>query len=141
MDLTQLTCDEKRELKAQIERFKRQWKLHQLGEYHRLTEAQSDIWFTAWQVNDTNASTVLVNVVVRAPKANAPVLSVKLRGLQSDAVYVDEQGVSYTGAALMNAGLVLPPMKGDYPALQILITNRAGINKTYAIENRPINRS
>ena len=119
MDLTQLSDVEKKQIKAQIELFKHQWQLHQLGEYHRLTDAQNDRWFTAWQVVSEDKSVALVQLVLLAPRANAPVLSVRLRGLQEDAVYEDDGGTRYTGAALMKAGLALPPMRGDYSSIQI----------------------
>lgn len=119
MDLTQLSDAEKKQIKAQIELFKHQWQLHQLGEYHRLTDAQNDRWFTAWQVVSEDKSVALVQLVLLAPRANAPVLSVRLRGLQEDAVYEDDGGTRYTGAALMKAGLALPPMRGDYSSIQI----------------------
>ena len=71
---------------------------------------QNDRWFTAWQVVSEDKSVALVQLVLLAPRANAPVLSVRLRGLQEDAVYEDDGGTRYTGAALMKAGLALPPM-------------------------------
>ena len=71
-------------------------------------------WF--WGVMGACA---LVQLVLLAPRANAPVLSVRLRGLQEDAVYEDDGGTRYTGAALMKAGLALPPMRGDYSSIQI----------------------
>lgn len=119
MDLTKLSDTEKNQVKLQTERFKRQWRLHQLGEYHRLTDAQSDRWFTAWQVVAEDKSAAIIHLVLLAPRANAPVLSVRLRGLQKHAVYEDNFGNHYTGQALMNAGLVFSPMLGEYTALQI----------------------
>ena len=62
MDLTQLSDVEKKQIKAQIELFKHQWQLHQLGEYHRLTDAQNDRWFTAWQVVSEDKSVALVQL-------------------------------------------------------------------------------
>lgn len=119
MDLTQLDEEEKQLLRAENEKFKAQWEIHQLGRYHRLTNAQTDAWFTAWQVTARDQSRALVNVVVKQTKANAPVLSLKLRGLDPNAVYADGTGRTYTGAALTKAGLVLPPMSGNYPCLQV----------------------
>ena len=119
MDLTRLSVEEKEQLRKQIEQFKEQWELHQLGEYHRLTDHNKNRWFVAWQVVSEDRSRSLVTVVVREPNANPPILSVKLRGLEPTAIYIDQQGHQYTGCALMSAGIVLPPMRGDYPAVQI----------------------
>lgn len=119
MDLTRLSEAEKAEVRAQIRRFLRQQELAQLGSYHRLTNAQTDRWFTAWMTVAPDQSKALVNVVLLSPKANAPILAVKLRGLNPAKQYRDGNGTVYLGAALMNAGLVLPPLRGDYTALQV----------------------
>lgn len=119
MDLTRLDAQEKRQIKRQIAQFKEQWAIHQLGEYHRLTDPRKNHWFAAWQVVSEDRCISLVTIVVREPIANPPILCVKLRGLEPTGVYTDGQGGRYTGAALMSAGLVLPPMRGDYPSVQV----------------------
>ena len=44
----------------------------------------------------------------------------KLKGLESDAVYIEENtGRQYTGAALMNAGIPLPFAVKEYEAYQL----------------------
>ena len=64
----------------------------------------------------------MVSVVVIDPQANTWPIHIRLRGLDPDAFYRESLTEHvYTGAALCHAGLTLPIMQGDYPAVQIMI--------------------
>jgi alpha-galactosidase len=56
----------------------------------------------------------LLTVVGAEPKGNPLCVYVRLKGLFYDKIY-SVNGDTYTGAALMNAGFKIPPMRGDYP--------------------------
>ena len=65
----------------------------------------------------------LVSVVRLMAEANQATVYVRLRGLKPDAVYLEEQsGRQYSGAALMHAGIPLPPFTGEYEAYQFSLT-------------------
>ncbi len=121
MDLSKLTESEENEIRSQIINFKKQRSTAQFGTYHRLTNAQKDRWFTAWMTVSFDKEEAIVNVVLISPKPNAPIMAIKLRGLDADATYIDDSGNTYTGSALMNAGLVLEPLLGDYTAIQVIL--------------------
>mgnify|MGYP000682991575 CR=1 FL=1 len=56
-------------------------------------------------------------------EANQATVYVRLRGLKPDTVYLEEQsGRQYSGAALMHAGIPLPPFTGEYEAYQFSLT-------------------
>ena len=56
-------------------------------------------------------------------EANQATVYVRLRGLKPDAVYLEEQsGRQYSGAALMHAGIPLPPFTREYEAYQFSLT-------------------
>ena len=56
-------------------------------------------------------------------RANAPDLWFKLRGLDPEKRYrLEEDGRIYSGSALMNAGISIPMIMGDYPAVQMVLT-------------------
>ncbi|MDD4849697.1 MAG: alpha-galactosidase [Gemmiger sp.] len=114
MDLTTLTAEEKAEVRRQVEYFKAHHALFQLGSYHRLTNAQTDDRFTAWMSVAPDKRQAIVTVVQRYPLANGPIQSVRLRGLDPALTYCDAEGHAFTGSALMNAGLLLPPIAGEY---------------------------
>ena len=122
LDLQKLTADEKEMVKAQIVRYKQLQPLLLEGRCERLTDAVTDTCFTAWQFTAPDRSRAVVSVVVIDPQANPWPIHVRLRGLDPQALYHESLTERvYTGAALCHAGLTLPIMQGDYPAVQIMI--------------------
>ncbi len=122
LDLQLLTQEEKEQVRSQIATYKRLQPLVLEGRYHRLTNAMEDSCFTAWQFTMPDKSLAAVSVVCKDPGANPMPIHIKLRGLAADKRYRESlNGKVYTGAALCHAGLTLPIMAGDYPALQILV--------------------
>ena len=92
------------------------------GRCERLTDAVTDTCFTAWQFTAPDRSRAAVSVVVIDPQANPWPIHVRLKGLDPSALYHETlTDHTYTGAALCHAGLTLPIMQGDYPAVQIMI--------------------
>lgn len=120
MDITKCSDEEKNEIRRLNSKFRKYQKIVQFGNYHRLTNAQADKWYTAWCFVDEPQEEVLLSVVFLAPIANAPILCIKLRGLDPNAEYQDESGKAYTGNSLMKAGYVIDPWKGEYMSKQIL---------------------
>ncbi len=139
----ELSAEEKEEVRAQIAYFKAHYDLIQSGDYYRLTDLSGD--FTAWQHTAPDGAEALVSLVVSHPRANPKPLHLPLKGLIEDAFYriadcrmhcrqgehsetvdVDLTGRSYSGAALMYAGLTLPQLYGDSPSIQLHLirTNR-----------------
>ena len=122
LDLQKLTADEKEMVKAQIVRYKQLQPLLLEGRCERLTDAVTDTCFTAWQFTAPDRSRAAVSVVVIDPQANPWPIHIRLRGLDPQALYHESLTERvYTGAALCHAGLTLPIMQGDYPAVQIMI--------------------
>ena len=141
LDLNRLTEAECGEVRAQIERFKRWANLIGSGAYFRLVPPDGESDFTAWQFASEDRREVLLNLVVTHPRANPRSAHVCLRGLDPDACYrVDElvfaarsdvadarhEGGTavltrgnFSGSFLMHAGVALPHLFGDYPAVQL----------------------
>ena len=123
MDLNLLTEDEKEAVKAQVEDYKKYYDLIHNGDYYRLTSPQGDSGFTAWQFVSGDKTRTLLNLVITHVRANAPDLWFKLRGLDPEKRYrLEENGRIYSGSALMNAGISIPMIMGDYPAVQMVLT-------------------
>lgn len=120
MDLNLLTENEKEVVKAQVEDYKRYYDLIHNGDYYRLVSPQGDSDFTAWQFVSGDKTRTLINLVITHVRANAPDLWFKLRGLDPEKRYrLEENGRIYSGSALMNAGISIPMIMGDYPAAQM----------------------
>lgn len=141
LDISKLSDEEKEEIRRQIKFFKENYSLIQDGEYHRLSDPDSNEWYTAWEFAAADGSEALLNVVLTHSKANSPHIHLRLRGLDPDARYriasedyygnhmpwdLMYSGASagrgertYSGSALMYAGFTLPMLFGDYPGGQI----------------------
>jgi Alpha-galactosidase len=76
--------------------------------------------FVAWQIVAKDKSESLVTIVATDVLGNQPFFYLKLRGLQVDAKY-QVDGKVYSGATLLNAGLKLKQLKGNYPSQQIYL--------------------
>ena len=122
LDLQKLTDAEKEMVKIQIAQYKQLQPLLLEGRCERLTDAVTDTCFTAWQFTAPDRSRAAVSVVVIDPQANPWPIHVRLRGLDPQALYHESLTERvYTGAALCHAGLTLPILQGDFPAVQIMI--------------------
>lgn len=118
LNLAALSVDEKDEIKKQIREYKRYEELIRTGIYYRLTSPFEDT-HVAWMLVSKDGKDVLFNDVLRDRHANQEFGYVKLKGLNPNAVYINEEtGIAYHGDVLMEAGLPLPTM-GEYQAYQI----------------------
>lgn len=123
MDLNLLSDEEKEAVKRQVEDYKKYYELIHGGAYYRLSSPQGESGFTAWQFVSPDRTVTLVNLVITHVRANSPSIWLKLCGLDPKKRYrLEENGRIYTGSALMNAGISMPMIMGDYPAVQLLLT-------------------
>ena len=127
LDPGKLSKEEREAIQRQIRDYHRWQKLLDQGDYWRLTDDQSR--FAAWENLSGAGSECLVSLVMRDVEANPRPLHLRLKGLDPKAVYIlEEQQISsgseypvmkqrsFTGAALMYAGITLPALLGDYPS-------------------------
>ena len=126
-----LSDEEKEEIREQIKTFKKYEMLINEGTYWRLTSPFEDE-VAAWMSVSRAKDRALVSVVRLYAEANAAACYVKLKGLESDAVYIEENtGRQYTGAALMNAGIPLPFATKEYEAYQFSFIRLDEAKKLY----------
>lgn len=135
LDPNKLSDEEKEEIREQIACFKQHRNLIASGDYYRLTDPQGGD-FCAWQYADKREA--LLGFVRPHVRANCAPVCLRLFGLEENAVYrIDDvrcsdpkynawafggngmMGRTFTGAQLMYAGLTLPGMTGDCPAMLV----------------------
>jgi len=117
-----LSEEDREEIHRQIAARNKFARLIHEGSYHRLT-SPFDGECAAWAFVSEDLNEALLNVVNLEIRGNRPVTYVRMRGLQSGAMYRDEEsGRVYSSDALMCAGLPMPAPKGEYGALQIHFT-------------------
>jgi len=114
LDVTKMTDEEKDEALVFTEQYRQYQNLIYNGLYYRLKSPYDNSGITAWQIAAEDGSESLLTVVGTEPQGNPLCVYVRLKGLSADKIY-SMNGDTYTGAALMNAGFKIPPMRGDYP--------------------------
>jgi Alpha-galactosidase len=126
LDVNKLSEYEKEQIKEQVEFYKKYYDLINTGDYYRLTSPYDEDNLTSWQMVSTDKTKSLVSVVYHQAQGNSSFYTIFLKGLDEKAIYqINGEESKFTGAALMNAGLVLPNPWGDYQAYQyeILMCN------------------
>lgn len=114
-----LNAKEKAEIRAQLVQYREYQELIREGDYYRLSNPFQDN-FAAWMVVSDDRSKALVSVIRLTAEANPPAAYVTLKGMEEDAFYREKTtGKVYPGAALMEAGILLPAAVSEYEAYQI----------------------
>ena len=114
-----LNAEEKAEIRAQLAQYREYQELIREGDYYRLSNPFQDN-FAAWMVVSDDRSQALVSVIRLTAEANPPAAYVTLKGMEEDAFYREKTtGKVYPGAALMEAGILLPAAVSEYEAYQI----------------------
>ncbi|WEK55552.1 MAG: alpha-galactosidase [Candidatus Cohnella colombiensis] len=114
LDLTQMSEEEKTEVKRQVKQYKEIRHLVQFGQFYRL-RSPFEGNDTAWMMVSEDRSEAFAVYVRVLGEPNAPHDWLKFKGLDANAQYrlVDSDDV-YGGDQLMYAGLPIPRLYGDY---------------------------
>lgn len=122
LDLGKMTEAEKEEVKAQVKTFKKHYKLFQFGDYYRISSPFENGDFTAWEYADREGKEACLSVVFTDLHGNPAPHIVKFEGLCKEKRYeVSRDGEplgEFSGAALMNGGLLLPMPRENYDSCQ-----------------------
>lgn len=111
LDLTKLPDEEKEQVKSQVENYKRIDELVLKGDLYRLSDPFRTNYFCEMLVSKDRTHAYFVGEEFRAdPCDHERVLH--LHGLDTEKTYrIEELGLTASGAALMNAGLILPRLQ------------------------------
>ncbi|RED61720.1 alpha-galactosidase [Cohnella lupini] len=114
LDLTQMSDDEKEQVKVQVQQYKEIRHMVQFGEFYRL-RSPFEGNDTAWMMVSADGSEAFAVYVRVMAEPNAPLDWLKFKGLEAGAQYrVADSGAVYGGDQLMYAGLPIPGLQGDY---------------------------
>ena len=120
LDITKLSKDEKEMMKQQVADYHKYNDLIREGDYYRLVSYSNNKYYDSWLiVNKEKTKALLFDVQVLA-RPNRKSRNLRLQGLEETRIYTIE-GRRYTGAALMNAGILLPEEQGDFKSRVIRI--------------------
>ena len=120
MDLGRTTPEEKKMIKEQVRFFKEHYDLIQQGNYYRLSDPFTAP-YTAWEQVSPDKTEALVSLVYNSHQANGPFRTLRMKGLDPNAVYWINGGELWPGDVLMAAGYPLPLFMGDYQSIQLYL--------------------
>ena len=118
LDLNTLPEEEKEQVKKQVADYKKYYELVHQGDYYRLNAPGDGKEFVAWSFVSADKKQALFNLVITHVRANNKPIFVKLKGLDASAKYRLEDGRVISGSALMNAGISIPSVSGEFRAIQ-----------------------
>ena len=107
LDPNKFTEEDKRIVKQQVGEYHKYYDVIHFGDLYRLISPSENPFRAAWEfVSEDKTEALLTSVVMRKPEDRA--LFIKLKGLDPDKYYIDEDTHEvYSGALLMNAGLCI----------------------------------
>ncbi|MCQ4088379.1 alpha-galactosidase [Saccharibacillus sp. JS10] len=127
LDLTQFTEEEKNEVKAQVQQYKNLRELIQFGNFYRI-KSPFETNDTAWAYVSEDRSQAFAAYFRVLGEPYAPLRRLKLKGLDPTKRYsvegrlaIGESGSVYGGDELMNFGIALPMLSGDFQSLLYVI--------------------
>jgi alpha-galactosidase len=122
LDITKISEADKNAIPAQIEEYKKYSHLVRDGDHYRIGDLfRDDIW-DAWMFVAKDKSEALFTFVQVLARPNFRSRRVKLKGLDPNALYKNEQtGETHSGSALMNAGVNVLP-QGDFSSVLLHFT-------------------
>ena len=114
LDLTKLSQEEKEKARQLLKLYHEEEELVLNGDYYRLCDPRENDRYVLWEICSKDRKEFIVNGVMLQYEVNPRSRIVRLRGLLPGAVYLEKNTQKrYTGAYLMNAGLVLPNGSGQ----------------------------
>ncbi len=118
LDLTKLSEKELDEISQQIETYHSIRETIQFGQLYRLKKT-SNTWAANYVSQDKNQAVFTFIKILAKPEA--PLLHVRMKGLDPDALYECPQlGETFYGDELMNIGLTMPHVQKDYFSVQYI---------------------
>lgn len=122
LDVTKLSEEERQQIPEQIHQFKKYSPIMRNGDQYRIGNMFEDTTWDAWMFVTKDKTKAVFTYVQVLAKPNAPSPIVKLKGLNPNKKYLNNQtGEIYSGAALMNCGVKIN-LQGDFSSTIIEFT-------------------
>ena len=115
LDVTRISEKDREMIKSQVEMYHKYNDLIRRGDYYRISNFSENKEFDAWEVVSKNKEEVLVTCIQVLGRVNYKSRRIKLKGLIKDKYYKNQKtGEVVSGGALMNAGINLNNLNGDF---------------------------
>lgn len=113
LDVTKLTEEEKEKVREQIICYHKHQELIREGDYYRLLSWKQDRRADAWMIVDKKQEKALVWCITVLNVPNDKGFFLHLKGLDEKKIYRLD-GQEYGGDVLMNCGIRIKPVQGDF---------------------------
>ena len=118
LDLNKLPEEELRTLTEQIAFYKAHEELIHHGDLYRLVSAYGSR-YAAWQILAEDKNSFILFFFSITGRPNQEPVRIRLQGLDSEAIYEEENGKAFSGATLMQAGLAVDTRFDMKPFIRI----------------------
>lgn len=124
LDVTKIPAADREQIPAQVAMYHKYNDLVRRGDYYRIAHYAENHLYDCWEVVAKDKSEALVTYVQVLGQANCHSRRIRIPGLAPDKTYVIEnaadwpelQQTEYGGDALYYAGILVPPLPGDFRA-------------------------
>lgn len=115
LDITKISEADRQEIKAQTQMYHKYNALISEGDYYRLASWQQNHIYDSWEIVSKDKKEALVTYIQVLAQPNRKSRKLRLKGLDPSAMYrLEENGALYSGQLLMNAGLLMDCVPGDF---------------------------
>ena len=135
LDITKIPEEERDAIPGQVELYHRYGEIVREGDYYRIAREDETVYFDAWMSVLKDKSKALLTYIQCRAYPNGKARVIKLKGLDPDASYEIKLIASgekktwealspgvLSGKTLMNAGIIVPLLPGDYGQLMFEIS-------------------
>lgn len=113
LDITQLSEQEKEEVKCQVKKYHKYNEMIREGDYYRLASVSENGVYDSWMIVTKDKTKALLFYIQVKAKANTKSKFLRLAGLDANKCYLVD-GKKYIGRTLMLAGIRMPSEFGDF---------------------------
>ena len=122
LDITKISPEDRGQIPGQIADYKRYSHIMRNGDQYRIGDPFGTAGYDAWIFVAKDKGEALFTYVQTLSRPNVRSRRIRLKGLNPESWYrCSENGKTYSGAYLMQAGLRMPNLWGDFQSRQIYL--------------------
>ncbi|HCW54670.1 MAG TPA: alpha-galactosidase [Clostridium sp.] len=115
LDITKISEEDRNMISKQVAMYHKYNDLIRRGDYYRIANYSENHEFDCWGVISKDKSEALITCVQVLGRPNYHSRRIRLKGLDENSFYKDEETSKvYSGGALMNAGINISGLYGDF---------------------------
>ncbi len=115
LDVTRIPAEDRGMIPSQVAMYHKYNDLVRTGDYYRIANYSENHQYDCWEVVSKDGSEILITYVEVLRRANFKTRTLRLKGLDPNAVYENEETKEqFTGDVLMYGGVQSPETWGDF---------------------------